>query len=101
MKAKVTRQLGVVPGWESPLVTTLPNGRRVIEVGTIIDQAEHPEADCVRLVKNGEGIPLDDECREACRMSPQQIDAAQRAIHRMYSMPDDDEGDDDDEESEE
>ena len=100
MKAKVTRRLGVVDGWESPLITVLPNGRRVVEVGTIIDQDEHPEADIVRLIKHGEGVPMDDEAREACGMTERQIDAAQQALQRMYAIPDEEESEEESEDDE-
>jgi len=91
MKCKTTRDLGVVDSWESPLIA-IRNGRRVIPSGTIIDQGEHPETRCVALVRNGEAVPMDDECREACEMSAQQIAAAVAARARIEMS---DEGDDD------
>lgn len=84
MKCKVTRDLGAVQSWESPLVTVTADGRRIVAAGTVIDEAEYPEANCVALVRNGEGIPLDQECCDAVNMTPQQIDAAQNANARLY-----------------
>jgi hypothetical protein len=82
MKCKTTRDLHVADSWQSPLITLI-NGRRRVAAGTSIDQHEHPETDCVRLVKNGEAVPIDDECRVACGMSSEQIDAAQAAQDKM------------------
>ena len=103
MKCRITRDLGACDGWESPLVTVLPNGRRVVTAGTVIDQNEHPETDCVAAIRAGEAVPVDDECQRACGMTPEQIRAAQEANTRMYSVDDDvdeTEADDDEEDSE-
>ena len=83
MKCRTTRELGVVDCWESPLIVE-SDSRRFIPAGTEIDQSAHPETNCVALVQNGEAVPVDDECREACRMTQAQIDAAVRANHRLY-----------------
>jgi hypothetical protein len=54
----------------------------------------------VALVRNGEAVPLDDECRKACSMTQAQIEAAVRANHKLYSPEDtqteDDENEQDD-----
>lgn len=85
MKCKVTRDLGVCPEWQSPLVT-VRNQRRIVAAGTIIDQLERPETNIVALIRNGEAVPIDDEARDACQMTPQQIAAAQAAIAKMYTI---------------
>ena len=85
MKCKTTRDLHVADTWQSPLIT-LVNGRRRVAAGTLIDQCEHPETDCVRLVKNGEAVPIDDECRVACGMTTYQIDAAQAAQDKLQTL---------------
>lgn len=95
MKCRTTRELGVVDCWESPLIVE-SDSRRFIPAGTEIDQAAHPETNCVALVRNGEAVPLDDECREACRMTQAQIEAAVRANHKLY-LPDNTETEGDDE----
>lgn len=89
MKCRVTRDLGVCPEWQSPLVT-VRNYRRIVAAGTIIDQTEHPETNIVALIRNGEAVPIDDEAREACQMTPQQIAAAQAAIAKMYTIQSED-----------
>lgn len=48
-----------------------------LEVGDIHD---HPQA--YLLVRNGMGIPHDEECRKACGMSEEQIQRAIRAMNR-------------------
>ena len=95
MKCRTTRELGVVDCWESPLIVE-SDSRRFIPAGTEIDQTTHPETNCVALVQNGEAVPLDDECREACRMTQAQIEAAVRANHKLY-LPDNTETEGDDE----
>lgn len=90
MKCRITRNLGAVPWWNSPLVTTLPDGRRVVMAGTVIDQSQHPETNCVAAIRNGEAVPADEECERACGMTPAQIQAAQDAVSRMYMQPDED-----------
>ena len=95
MKCRTTRELGVVDCWESPLIVE-SDSRRFIPAGTEIDQTAHPETNCVALVQNGEAVPLDDECREACRMTQAQIEAAVRANHKLY-LPDHTETEGDDE----
>jgi len=89
MKCRVTRDLGVCPEWQSPLVT-VRNHRRIVAAGTIIDQTEHPETNIVALIRNGEAVPIDDEARKACQMTPQQIAAAQAAIAKMYTIQSED-----------
>jgi hypothetical protein len=51
----------------------------------------------VALVRNGEAVPLDDECRKAAAMTQAQIDAAVRAQFKLHQpqTTDDSEGDDD------
>ena len=101
MKCKTTRELGVVDCWESPLIVE-SDSRRFIPAGTEIDQTAHPETNCVALVRNGEAVPLDEECREACRMTQAQIDAAVCAQYRMHTPNGADtteEGDDDEEDN--
>ena len=95
MKCRTTRELGVVDCWESPLIVE-SDSRRFIPAGTEIDQTAHPETNCVALVQNGEAVPLDDECREACQMTQAQIEAAVRANQKLY-LPDDTETEGDDE----
>jgi hypothetical protein len=82
MKCKTTRDLGVVSTWQSPLIVER-DGRRLVPAGTIIDQAEHPETNCVALVRNGEAVPMDEECREAARMTAAQVAAAVAARARL------------------
>ena len=101
MKCRTTRELGAVSGWESPLIVE-SDSRRFIPAGTEIDQTAHPETNCVALVRNGEAVPLDDECRAACRMTQAQIDAAVRAQYRMHTPNGADtteEGDDDEDDN--
>lgn len=83
-----------------PELISVVNGRKVIKSGTLIDQDVFPITDCVRLVQSGQGVPADDECREACRMTQAQIDAAQAAIKRMYAMPEDESDDPEDDHQE-
>ena len=99
MTCRTTRELGVVDCWESPLIVE-SDSRRFIPAGTEIDQSAHPETNCVALVQNGEAVPVDDECREACRMTQAQIDAAVRANHKLY-LPEEmqTEGDDDEDDT--
>ena len=82
MRCKTTQNLGVVPSWKSPLIVEA-DGRRFVPAGTIIDQAEHPETNCVALVRNGEAVPMDDECREAARMTATQVAAAVAARAKL------------------
>lgn len=65
-----------------PSAGRLKNGT-VVPAGTVYD---HPKA--YELVQNGDGIPADDECREACGLTDEQIahairqkDAVAAAIH--------------------
>ena len=95
MKCITTRELGVVDCWESPLIVE-SDSRRFIPAGTEIDQELHPETNCVALVRNGEAVPLDDECRKACSMTQAQIEAAVRANHKLYS-PEETQTEEDDE----
>jgi hypothetical protein len=85
VKCKTTRELAAVPTWQSPLIRE-EDGRRFVPRGTEIDQSEHLETDCVALVRNGEAIPTDDECRDAVKMSPIQIAAAVAAQERWHKM---------------
>ena len=82
MKCKTTRDLAVVPTWQSPLIVS-DGKRRYVPAGTIIDQHEHPETNCVALVRNGEAVPMDEECREAASMSAAQVAAAVAARERL------------------
>ena len=82
MKCKTTQNLGAVPSWKSPLIVEI-DGRRVVPVGTIIDQHEHPETNCVALVRTGEAVPMDDECREAARLTATQVAAAVAARAKL------------------
>lgn len=82
MKCKTTRDLAVVPTWKSPLIVT-DGKRRYVAAGTIIDQHEHPETNCVALVRNGEAVPMDEECREAAQMTAAQVAAAVTARERL------------------
>jgi len=102
VKAKVTKLSGLsaVDSWESPLIKVV-NGRRIVPCGTIIDQNEHPETNCVKLVQMGEGVPVDDECWKACGMSPIQVTAAQSAREKLYSISEPDEQEEDQEDSDE
>lgn len=100
MQCRTTRDLGAVDSWQSPLIVE-SDSRRFVPVGTLIDQTEHPETNCVALVRNGEAVPVDEECRRACAMTQAQIEAAVRAQHRMHAaeIEGDAEGNDDDEAS--
>lgn len=82
MRCKTTQNLGVVPSWKSPLIVEA-DGRRFVPANTIIDQAQHPETNCVALVRNGEAVPMDDECREAARMTATQVAAAVAARAKL------------------
>ena len=82
MRCKTTQNLGVVPSWKSPLIVEIDR-RRFVPAGTIIDQAEHPETNCVALVRNGEAVPMDDECREAARRTATQVAAAVAARAKL------------------
>lgn len=95
MKCRTTRDLGVVDCWESPLIVE-SDSRRFIPAHTEIDQALHPETNCVALVQNGEAVPIDDECREACSMTQAQIEAAVRANYKLFA-PEDTKTEEDDE----
>jgi len=86
VKCRYTRDVDAGPDCPVELVT-LKNGRRVIAAGTIVDQAEHPITRPAHDVRSGIAIPLDDECREACGRTPEQIQAAQRAVERLYAPP--------------
>jgi hypothetical protein len=48
-------------------------------------------------VRAGIAVPDDDECREACGMTPQQIAAAQKVIQKWYTPPTEEAEEDDDE----
>jgi len=85
MKCRVTRDLGACPEWQSPLIV-VKNFRRVVAQGTIIDQSEHPETNVVALIRAGEAVPIDDEAKTACEMTPEQIVAAQSAVAKMYTI---------------
>ena len=95
MKCITTRELSVVDCWQSPLIVE-SDSRRFVPAGTEIDQELHPETNCVALVRNGEAVPLDDECRKACSMTQAQIEAAVRANHKLYS-PEESQTEEDDE----
>lgn len=85
MKCKVTRDLGACPEWQSSLIQ-VKNMRRIVEAGTEIDQTLHPETNVVALIRAGEAVPIDDEAKQACGMSAEQVIAAQAALARMYSV---------------
>lgn len=82
MQCRTTRDLGVVDSWQSPLIVER-DGRRVVAAGTLIDQTEHPETNCVALVRNGEAVPMDEECRLAAAMSADQIARAVAARAKL------------------
>lgn len=82
MRCRTTRDLGVVDSWQSPLIVTR-DGRRIVAAGTLIDQSEHPETNCVALVRNGEAVPMDEECRLATAMSADQIARAVAARAKL------------------
>lgn len=46
------------------------------------EQIEHPDA--WRLVRCGLAIPGDDECAEACGMTPEEMRAVQQAYERVH-----------------
>ena len=95
MKCKTVRNIdsdtGCFPGYVSLDVM----GRPVIAAGTVICRDEFPAANCVALVRNGLADPVDDECREACRMTDTQIREAQAAMDRMWTVDDSDDNADD------
>lgn len=95
MRCEYIRDVDAGPDCPIELVT-VKHGRRVIATGTIVDQAKHPITRPAHDVRNGIAIPLDDECREACGRTPEQIDAAQRAVTKMYAPPSVAEEEDDD-----
>lgn len=100
MKCVTIQHLDCDTHCDDKLVHTMPDGRRVVLSGTLIDQSECPTADCVRLVKMGLADPADDECRTACRMTPEQIAKAQLAQRKLMAMlpePEDTEEEDEDE----
>ena len=101
MKCTVTRVLDCEPGCDPKLVTRDARGRPVVAVGTLIDEAECPTAECVRLVRSGHAVPADDECRDACRMTAGEIAAAQLAVMRMHMIPEDEFEDEYEEEEDE
>ena len=82
MQCKTTRDLGVVDSWQSPLIVER-DGRRIVAAGTLIDQTEHPETNCVALVRNGEAVPMDEECRLAAAMTADQIARAVAARAKL------------------
>jgi len=56
------------------------DGTRKIPVGTVVDD---PRA--FRLVQMGMATPEDDECRARCKMTDEQMLAAQEARKRMVT----------------
>ena len=97
MQCKYTRDVDAGPLCPDALIT-VKNGRRVIAAGTIVDAAVHPIARPAHDVRAGIAVPVDDECREACGMTVERIEAAQRAIRRLYAPPiTSEDGDDGDE----
>lgn len=101
MICKTIHQLDCDTGCDPSLVTVLDNGKRVILVGTVIDAASVPTADCVKLVRNGLAIPIDEECRAAAQRTDAQLTAAQIAMQKMLAIPpENDDEDNDDEEDE-
>jgi len=92
MQCKTTRDLGVVDSWQSPLIVER-DGQRIVAAGTLIDQVKHPETNCVALVRNGEAVPMDEECRLAAAMSADQIARAVEArakldVHKTEAVED-------------
>ena len=47
-------------------------------------------------MQNGEAVPIDDECREACIMTQAQIEAAVRTNYKLFA-PEETQTEDDDE----
>lgn len=82
MQCKTTCDLGVVDSWQSPLIVER-DGRRIVAAGTLIDQTQHPETNCVALVRNGEAVPMDEECRLAAAMTADQIARAVAARAKL------------------
>ena len=100
MKCITVKQLDCDTHCDKRLVTVTPYGLRVVLAGTLIDEAECPTADCVKLVKMGLADPADDECRAAVNMTPEQIAKAQLAQRKLTPMMPELETDDDDDEDE-
>lgn len=86
MRCKYTRDIDAGELCD-PAIVTIKNGRRVIAAGTIVDAAVHALSRPAVDVRAGIAVPEDDECREACGMTVQQIAAAQAAIRRLYTPP--------------
>lgn len=100
MKCVTIQQLDCDTHCDTKLVTVTAYGLRVVLAGTVIDEAECPTADCVKLVKMGLADPADEECRAAVNMTPEQIakaQLAQRKLAGMVSEPEDDDDEDEDE----
>ena len=101
MRCVTIKQLDCDTHCDPRLVTVTPYGLRVVLAGTMIDEAECPTADCVKLVKMGLADPADDECRAAVNMTPEQIAKAQLAQRKLTPMAPESEEDDEDEDWEE
>lgn len=86
MKCRYTRDVDAGDLCD-PALVTIKNGRRVIAAGTIVDAAVHVLSRPAVDVRAGIAVPEDEECREACGMTVQQIAAAQSAIRRLYAPP--------------
>ena len=97
MRCKYTRDVDAGDQCH-PALVTIKNGRRVIAAGTIVDAAIHALARPAADVRAGIAVPDDDECREACGMSAQQIAAAQKAIQKWYTPQTEEAEDNDDNE---
>lgn len=80
MKSKILNDMTCVP------TEAYPDGMK--PAGTIID---HPQA--AILVQMGVAEPVDEECREACNMTDEQIEAAKAAYPKLQAgiHPDDSE----------
>ena len=64
------------------LVVEGDDGTKKLPIGTIIDD---PRA--FRHVQNGMAVPEDEECRLRCKMTDEQMLAAQEARKRMLTPP--------------
>lgn len=89
MQCKLVRELEVAPGVMPPEFVTANAVARMRKrnmrmrpvlfwkVGTVFDLP-----DSFLLVRNGCALPLDDECRERCEMTDEEIAAAQQTYER-------------------
>ena len=89
MQAKLLREMEIVESlaWPALLAQSVRRGKqRFAPAGTLYD---HP--DCFRLVQMGVAEPVDDECRDAAGLNPEQLANAQHAAKRLAAgiMPED------------